>query len=153
MNQTHTRTAPFLPTPVQWPDTSPDDPIQRTTRTTPHNLAYTPLIQAYEKDRIPKRLLAALQPYLDSPAFVPDAVGRVSHACKSMCMWVRAIGHYARVRETAAPLFDKVAAAAKEHAARQVALRTRRQQLQVLLDWHRRHHSAASPLFSARVLM
>ena len=48
-----------------------------------------------------------------------------------MCLWVRAVGHYARVRETAAPLFDKVAEAAREHAARQAALAARRQQLQV----------------------
>ncbi|KAL5256854.1 hypothetical protein ACHWQZ_G011949 [Mnemiopsis leidyi] len=51
----------------------------------------------FEKDNIPLKSLSRLQQYTDSPDFTPENVGKISVACKSMCMWVIAIENYAKV--------------------------------------------------------
>ena len=42
-------------------------------------------------------ILRKLKKYIENPKFQPDVVEKVSKACKSMCMWVRAMDLYAHV--------------------------------------------------------
>ncbi|OON20270.1 ATPase family protein, partial [Opisthorchis viverrini] len=51
----------------------------------------------YPKDEISDALLKKLKKYIDNPDFVPEVVEKTSKACKSMCMWVRALDLYARL--------------------------------------------------------
>ncbi|PVD36438.1 hypothetical protein C0Q70_03422 [Pomacea canaliculata] len=68
----------------------------------------------YDKDNIPESLLKKLKKYIENPKFVPDAVEKVSKACKSMVMWVRAMDLYARVFRTVEPKRQRLAAAQAE---------------------------------------
>ena len=38
-----------------------------------------------------------LKRYTQHPEFNPEAVGKISVACKSMCQWILALEHYAEV--------------------------------------------------------
>lgn len=57
----------------------------------------------YPKDTISDSLLKKLQKYVENPDFVPAVIEKVSKACKSLCMWVRALELYARVYRTVEP--------------------------------------------------
>ncbi|OAJ44270.1 hypothetical protein BDEG_27524 [Batrachochytrium dendrobatidis JEL423] len=57
----------------------------------------------YDKDNIPESLSKKLKKYIESPNFNPDAVEKVSRACKSMCMWVVAMDLYSRVFKEVLP--------------------------------------------------
>jgi dynein heavy chain len=65
----------------------------------------------FDKDNIADRTLKKLKPYVDNPDFVPEKVDKVSKACTSMCMWVRAMELYARVYRTVEPKREKLAVA------------------------------------------
>ncbi|CAG5121595.1 unnamed protein product, partial [Candidula unifasciata] len=68
----------------------------------------------YDKDHIPESTLRSLKKYIDNPKFVPDAVEKVSKACKSMVMWVRAMDLYAKVFRTVEPKRVALAKAQQE---------------------------------------
>ncbi|CAG9860518.1 unnamed protein product [Phyllotreta striolata] len=53
-------------------------------------------LQEYDKNRVTDNLLRKLKVYVDNPDFVPEKVVKVSKACKSLCLWVRAIDKYAK---------------------------------------------------------
>ena len=55
------------------------------------------------KDNISESLLKKLKKYIDNPKFVPEIVEKTSKACKSMCLWVRAMDLYAKVFKTVEP--------------------------------------------------
>lgn len=57
----------------------------------------------YPKDEITDVQLKKLKKYIDNPEFTPEAVEKTSKACKSMCMWVRALDLYAHVFRTVEP--------------------------------------------------
>lgn len=67
------------------------------------------LLMAYDKDAIPRRILQLIAQYVADPRFTPDEIGKISNACRSICMWVRAIDSYARVLNTVVPKRDKCA--------------------------------------------
>ena len=71
-------------------------------------------LKEYDKDRIPETLLRKLKKYIDNPKFQPDQVEKVSKACKSLCMWVRAMDLYAKVFKTVEPKRQKLAQAQTE---------------------------------------
>ena len=58
---------------------------------------------SYDKDNIPPRTMAAVNKYYNDPEFVPDVVGRVSAAAKSLCLWVRALKVYDDVIKVVVP--------------------------------------------------
>ena len=60
-------------------------------------------MQEYDKDNIPDAIQKKLRKYVENPSFTPEAVERVSKACKSMCMWVLAMELYGRVSKEVAP--------------------------------------------------
>ncbi|XP_038615472.1 dynein heavy chain 6, axonemal [Tachyglossus aculeatus] len=68
----------------------------------------------YDKENIKPHILSKLQKYINNPDFVPDKVEKVSKACKSMCMWVRAMDLYSRVVKEVEPKRQKLNAAQAE---------------------------------------
>lgn len=58
---------------------------------------------AFDKDSIPEPRIKKLKPYIDNPKFVPEEVAKVSKACRSLCLWVRAIDVYAKVAKEVEP--------------------------------------------------
>ncbi|KAF7239970.1 Dynein heavy chain 6, axonemal [Varanus komodoensis] len=67
----------------------------------------------YDKENIKSQILLKLQKYMNNPDFVPEKVEKVSKACKSMCMWVRAMDLYSRVVKVVEPKRQKLNAAQK----------------------------------------
>ncbi|KNC54636.1 dynein heavy chain 2 [Thecamonas trahens ATCC 50062] len=57
----------------------------------------------FPKDNIPEATIAKIQPYIEDPDFEPEKVVRVSVACKSICMWVRAMEKYHQISKVVAP--------------------------------------------------
>lgn len=57
----------------------------------------------YMQDNIPDAMLKKLKKYIENPKFVPEIVEKTSKACKSMCLWVRALDLYAKVYRTVEP--------------------------------------------------
>lgn len=55
------------------------------------------------QDNIPDAMLKKLKKYVENPRFVPETVEKTSKACKSMCLWVRALDLYAKVYRTVEP--------------------------------------------------
>ena len=57
----------------------------------------------YLQDNIPDSMLKKLKKYIENPRFVPEIVEKTSKACKSMCLWVRAMDLYSKVYRTVEP--------------------------------------------------
>ena len=55
------------------------------------------------QDNIPDSMLKKLKKYIENPRFVPEVVEKTSKACKSMCLWVRAMDLYSKVYRTVEP--------------------------------------------------
>lgn len=69
-------------------------------------------LQTYDKDNIdPKNMAKVRKGYTSKPNFMPDVVGKVSSAARSLCMWVRAMDTYSRVATQVAPKKAKLDAA------------------------------------------
>ncbi|XP_006900461.1 PREDICTED: dynein heavy chain 6, axonemal [Elephantulus edwardii] len=95
----------------------------------------------YDKENIKPQILAKLQKYINNPDFVPEKVEKVSKACKSMCMWVRAMDLYSRVVKEVEPKRQKLRAAQAELDVtlatlkdKQVLLKEVEDQIQALQD-------------------
>ncbi|KAL2653916.1 hypothetical protein R1flu_022044 [Riccia fluitans] len=57
----------------------------------------------FDKDNIPEAVIAKIEPFITMEAFTPEQVARVSKACTSICMWVRAMHSYFLVCKVVAP--------------------------------------------------
>ena len=55
------------------------------------------------QDNISDATIKKLKKYIENPKFVPDIVEKTSKACKSMCLWVRALDKYGKVFRTVEP--------------------------------------------------
>jgi len=60
-------------------------------------------LQDYDKDHITDLMLKKVKMYVEHPDFVPEKVATVSKACKSLCMWARAVDMYAKVYRIVEP--------------------------------------------------
>lgn len=49
---------------------------------------------SYDKDNISEAIIKKIELYINREDFTPDAVSKVSKACTSICMWVRAMYLY-----------------------------------------------------------
>ncbi|XP_071788570.1 dynein axonemal heavy chain 6-like isoform X3 [Asterias amurensis] len=83
----------------------------------------------YDKDNVPDSLLKKLKKYIENPRFVPDVVEKTSKACKSMCMWVRAMDLYSKVFRTVEPKKKKLREAEEELAATMSVLKEKQDKL------------------------
>jgi hypothetical protein len=71
----------------------------------------------FDKDNISDKTLKKISKYCDEADFVPEVIGRVSTAAKSLCMWVRAMESYGRIYRIVEPKrqkLNKAMAALKE---------------------------------------
>ncbi|XP_071360020.1 dynein axonemal heavy chain 6 [Trachinotus anak] len=84
----------------------------------------------YDKDNIKPQILLKLQKYIKNPDFIPEKVEKVSKACTSMCMWVRAMDLYSRVLKEVGPKRENLARAQKELDMTMATLREKQQKLQ-----------------------
>nr|AML30859.1 axonemal inner arm dynein heavy chain 3 [Marsilea vestita] len=57
----------------------------------------------FDKDNITAATIEKIEPYIQSEAFTPEQVARVSKACTSICMWARAMHAYYLVCLVVAP--------------------------------------------------
>ncbi|XP_076377925.1 dynein heavy chain at 16F [Megalopta genalis] len=71
-------------------------------------------LMAYPKDEISDKLLNKLQEYVNHPEFRPDLVAKQSKACKSMCIWVRAMDGYAKIYRVVEPKRQRLHKAVEE---------------------------------------
>nr|XP_019939373.1 PREDICTED: dynein heavy chain 6, axonemal [Paralichthys olivaceus] len=84
----------------------------------------------YDKDNIKPQILQKLQKYINNADFIPEKVEKVSRACKSMCMWVRAMNLYSRVLKEVGPKRQKLALAQKELDMTMATLKEKQEKLQ-----------------------
>eukprot|EP00106_Octopus_bimaculoides_P013835 XP_014781277.1 PREDICTED: dynein heavy chain 6, axonemal-like [Octopus bimaculoides] len=68
----------------------------------------------YDKDHITDGILKKLKKYIDNPKFRPEFVEKTSKACRSMCMWVRAMDLYAHIHRTVEPKRQRLSEAQAE---------------------------------------
>ncbi|KAG2466381.1 DYH6 protein, partial [Polypterus senegalus] len=88
----------------------------------------------YDKNNIKAQVLQKLQKYINNPDFIPEKVEKVSKACKSMCMWVRAMDLYSRVAKEVEPKRQKAAAAQAELDATKALLAEKQGRLKDVED-------------------
>lgn len=86
-------------------------------------------LQNYDKDNIPEKKIKGIQKYMKNDKFMPDEVGKVSKAAKSLCMWVRAMDTYARVAKTVEPKKQKLMGAQKQLMDSQAMLKEKQDAL------------------------
>eukprot|EP00667_Euglena_gracilis_P000018 EG_transcript_18 len=68
------------------------------------NPAFLQRLRDYDKDNIPLPVITKLKKFIDDPDFTPEKVGTAgSAACRSLCMWCRAIDMYHTVYRAVAP--------------------------------------------------
>jgi len=93
------------------------------------DMAFLENLQNFDKDNIAEKKIKGIQKYMKDEKFMPDNVGKVSKAAKSLCMWVRAMDTYARVAKTVEPKKAKLAAAQKQLADSQAMLKEKQEAL------------------------
>lgn len=54
-------------------------------------------LKLFDKNHISDKTLKRIKNYTEDPELEPDKVGIVSFACKSLCLWVRAIERYGKI--------------------------------------------------------
>ncbi|XP_047189968.1 dynein axonemal heavy chain 6 isoform X2 [Scophthalmus maximus] len=86
----------------------------------------------YDKENIKPQILQKLQKYINNADFIPEKVEKVSRACKSMCMWVRAMNLYSRVLKEVGPKREKLALAQAELDITMATLREKQEKLQAV---------------------
>ncbi|KAL5009676.1 hypothetical protein ScPMuIL_011981 [Solemya velum] len=83
----------------------------------------------YDRDNITDDVIKRIQPYIDDDNFLPAAIQKVSKACTSICMWVRAMHKYHFVAKGVAPKREKLRIATEELAETQRILGEAKQRL------------------------
>ncbi|XP_046731532.1 dynein axonemal heavy chain 1 [Silurus meridionalis] len=68
----------------------------------------------FDRDNIPDPVIKLLQPYIDNEEFHPAAIAKVSRACTSMCLWVRAMHEYHFVAKSVEPIRKALAGAQED---------------------------------------
>ncbi|XP_031370853.1 dynein heavy chain 2, axonemal [Apis dorsata] len=91
-------------------------------------------LRDFDKDNISDRTLRAISKYTSNPEFVPEKVGLVSVAAKSLCMWVIAMEKYGKLYRVVAPKREKLQAALKSLREKEKALEEAMYQLQKLQE-------------------
>ncbi|XP_022090728.1 dynein heavy chain 6, axonemal-like isoform X2 [Acanthaster planci] len=62
----------------------------------------------FDKNSVPDKVYGLLKKYTSMPDFIPEKVGEVSLACKSICQWVLALQHYGEVCKMVKPKQKRV---------------------------------------------
>ncbi|KAL8578359.1 Dynein heavy chain 2, axonemal [Nucella lapillus] len=91
----------------------------------------------FDKDNISDKVLKRIGKYCDEADFVPEVIGRVSTAAKSLCMWVRAMESYGRIYRIVEPKrlrLNKAMAALKEKQDMLAEAQARLAELEARMD-------------------
>ncbi|VDM31966.1 unnamed protein product [Hydatigera taeniaeformis] len=88
----------------------------------------------FDRDNIPDAIIAKIQPYVESEAFTPQAIAKVSKACTSICLWVRAMHKYHNVAKMVAPKRAAMRAAEDDLKETEYVLQEARTRLQSCKD-------------------
>ena len=91
-------------------------------------------LQKYDKDNIPKEIIAKVSPYIDNPEFDPDKIANASGACKGLCLWVRALHTYDRVAKVVKPKQEALKIAQAEVAESAAKLAVKKAELKKITD-------------------
>ncbi|XP_068615161.1 dynein axonemal heavy chain 2-like [Brachionichthys hirsutus] len=84
----------------------------------------------FDKDNISDRVLKNISQYCKNENFMPNIIGNVSLAAKSLCMWVRAIEVYGRYYRVVQPKRLQLDTAMAQLAEKQAALAEAQNKLQ-----------------------
>ena len=79
-------------------------------------------LMVFDKDNITDRVLKKIGQYVAQTDFQPEIIGRVSHAARSLCMWVRAMEVYGRIYRVVEPKKQRLNAAMGQLKEKQDAL-------------------------------
>ena len=60
-------------------------------------------LENFDKDNIPPRVVREISRYYEEPDFVPEVVEKVSLACRSLCLWCRAMKVYNDMAQVVEP--------------------------------------------------
>eukprot|EP00040_Diaphanoeca_grandis_P037866 m.251032 g.251032 ORF g.251032 m.251032 type:complete len:4203 (+) comp33890_c0_seq2:91-12699(+) len=60
-------------------------------------------LMTYDKEGITPDIINKIKPFIEDPAFTPEAVAKVSKACTAICSWVRAMDKFYHVNRMVAP--------------------------------------------------
>ncbi|KAM3174254.1 hypothetical protein ACTXT7_010920 [Hymenolepis weldensis] len=88
----------------------------------------------YDRDNIPDAIINKIQPYIESSSFTPQAISKVSKACTSICLWVRAMYKYHHVAKTVVPKRAAMKAAEEDLKETELVLQEARTRLQACKD-------------------
>ncbi|KAL3318377.1 Dynein heavy chain 1, axonemal [Cichlidogyrus casuarinus] len=91
-------------------------------------------LKNYDRDNITEAIITKVSPYIDSPNFMPAAIAKVSKACTSICMWVRAMHKYHHVAKSVAPKRAALKASEIELEATEKQLKEARSRLKACVD-------------------
>jgi dynein heavy chain, axonemal len=87
----------------------------------------------FDKDKLDDQLLKKINKYTSQPDYDPEKVGKVSLACRGLCMWVVSMEIYGTVAKEVAPKRAKLKAAQDNLAKKQAALKAAQDKLAEVL--------------------
>ncbi|TTB85611.1 Dynein heavy chain 1, axonemal [Bagarius yarrelli] len=88
----------------------------------------------FDKDNIPDSVIKLIQPYIDNEEFQPESIAKVSRACTSICLWVRAMHEYHFVVKTVEPIREALAVAQEDYEQSQNVVRKAKERLAAVED-------------------
>lgn len=65
-------------------------------------------LNTFDRNNVPENILKKLKTYVSKPEFEPDFVAGKNFACRSICLWVRAIDNYCKVNKEVLPKKQKM---------------------------------------------
>lgn len=73
------------------------------------DMGFIDKLKNFDKNNVPDTVLRKLRLSINKPEFDPFNIGKVSMACKSLCLWARAIDNYSKISKVVEPKKKKVA--------------------------------------------
>lgn len=73
------------------------------------DMGFIDKLKNFDKNNVPDTVLRKLRLSINKPEFDPYNIGKVSMACKSLCLWARAIDNYSKISKVVEPKKKKVA--------------------------------------------
>ena len=88
------------------------------------------VLMDFDKDNISDRVLKKIGQYVQQADFMPEIIGRISNAAKSLCLWVRAMELYGRLFRIVEPKRQRLNAAKAQLAEKEAQLQDAKKKLQ-----------------------
>ena len=88
------------------------------------------VLMDFDKDNISDRVLKKIGQYVQQADFMPEIIGRISNAAKSLYLWVRAMELYGRLFRIVEPKRQRLNAAKAQLAEKEAQLQDAKKKLQ-----------------------